>query len=367
MITPSSPNFLQDQHQQQISSLDSNPGTNSMEMESRSNSGSAKLEDPPIVSSYSRNVNHIDIPLSQGNPLSSSSNVWPVGPYYESTTPNVGYTSIGHPQFIQEAGKNMLHRQTDEMPFFSPYSNQDRSELLHSLFKGQNNLSSYHQPQKHLGLDFQPVNDLVIEAPQFPAHFREHVHPSISRTFQPQKRLNDLYIHQNLHESMYSGCLPVNVHNDWSTVNSIRMPAQPPHLNSGDMSQQWYHTGENGNRAGWAPLEPVPVNHNLTSGSNSDQTLFSVLSECNDLPRTSYDAVGPTIQSGNYVGNGLGLPIPTSSSFLQQSSPNPLNYLSGHEASPGVKMNNLAWMGMPQQNSSIQEAIGKSFLRSWNQ
>lgn len=362
MITSSSPGFLQDQHQQQISSLDSNPHTNSISMESHSDSGSGKHEDPQIVSGYSRNVNHIDIPLSQGNPLPSSSNVWSVGDvhgsYYQSTTPNVGYTSaqelsIGHPQFIQEAGKNLLHRQTDEMPFFSSYSNQDRSELLHSLFKGQNNLS-YHQPQKHSSLEFQPVNDLVLEAPQFPIHFREHVHPSLPLDLRP-KRLNDLYMHQNVHESIYSGGLPVNVH-EWSTVNTVRMPAQPqPHLNSGELSQHW---------AGWAPLEPVAVNHSLNSGSHSDQTLFSVLSECNELPRTSYDAMGPTIQAGNYGGVGGG--IPTSSNFLQQS-PNPLNYLSGHEASGGVKINNLAWMGMPQQNPSIQESIGKPFLRSWNQ
>lgn len=398
MITSSSPGFLQDQHQQQISSLDSNPHTNSMEMESHGDSGSAKHEDPPIVSGYSGNINHVDIPLRQGDPLSSSSDVWPVGDvhgsYYQSTAPNTGFASaqelsIGHPQFIQEqavrmldletdrqdkdAGKNMLHRQTDDMSFFSSYSNQDRSELLHSLFKGQSNLS-YHQPQKHPGLGFQPGNDMVMEAAQFPGHFREHVHPSVPLDLR-QKRLNDFYMLQNIQESMYSGGrfamprqedLPVSIH-DWATVNSVRMPApSQPHLNSGELSQNWY-TGENGNRDGWPSLEPVGVSHSLNTGSTSDQTLFSVLSECNELPRASYDAMGSTerlIHAGNYSGIGGG--IPSSSNFLQQS-PNPLNYLSGHEASAGIKINGLGWMGMPQQNSGIQESIGKPFLRSWNQ
>ncbi|KAI3457768.1 hypothetical protein Pfo_014431 [Paulownia fortunei] len=401
MITPPSPGSLQGQHQQQISELNSNSQTNSMEMESRGDNTSAKTdEDPSIVSEYPGNLNHVNIPVSQGDPLPSSSDVWPVGDvhssYYQSTATNAGYASaqelsIGNPQFIQEqavrlldletdrqdkdAGKDMLHRQTDDMSFFSSYSNQDRNELLHSFFKGQSNLS-YHHQQKHSGLEFQPGNDLMMEAGQFTGHFREQVHPSLPLDPR-QKRMNDLYMHQNIQESMYSGGrfamprqedLPVNIH-DWATVNSLRMPVpSQPHLNSGDLNQNWY-TGENGTRDGWPSLEvAVGVNHSLSSGSNSDQTLFSVLSECNELPpRASYDAMGSTerlIQVGNYSGIGGG--IPSSSNFLQQS-PNPLNYLSGHEAAAGIKINNLSWMGMPQPNSGIQESISKPFLRSWNQ
>ncbi|KAH6766549.1 hypothetical protein C2S52_017532 [Perilla frutescens var. hirtella] len=398
MITSSSPGFLQDQHQQQISSLDSNPHTNSMEMESHGDSGSAKDEDPQIVSGYSGNMNHVDIPLSQGASLPSSSDVWSVGDvhgsYYQSTAPNSGYASthelpIGHSQFMQgqavqmldletsrqdkDRRKDVLHRQTDDISFFSSYANQDRSELLHSLLKGQSNLS-YHQPQKHSGLDFQPGNDLVMETAHFSGQFREHVHPSVPMDLR-QKRLNDLYLHQNIQESIYSGGrfamprqedLAVNIH-DWATVNSVRMPVPcQPHLNSGELGQNWY-TAENGNRDGWASLEPVGVSHGFnSSGSNSDQTLFSVLSECNELPRGSYDgSTERLIQAGNY--NGIGGGVPSSSNFIAQSSPNPLNYLSGHEASAGIKMNNLGWMGLPQQNSGIQESIGKPFLRSWNQ
>ncbi|PIN24228.1 hypothetical protein CDL12_03049 [Handroanthus impetiginosus] len=401
MRPSANPDFLQDQHKQQISSLNSNPHTNSMKIESRGNDVCAKTgEDPPIVPECSGNLNQVDIPVSQGVPLPSASDVWPVGDvhgsYYQSTATNAGYASgqqlsIGHQQFIQEqtvqmldsetnrqgkdAGKDLLHRQPDDMSFFSSYPIQDRNELLQTFFKDQSNLS-YHHQQKHPGLEFQTGNDLLMEAGQFPGHFREQVHPSLPLDLR-QKRLNDLYMHQNIQESMYSGGrftiprqedLPVNIH-DWANVSSIRMPVPSQHqLSSGELGQNWY-TGENGNRGGWPSLDvAVGVNHSFSSGSNTDQTLFSVLSECNELrPRASYDAMGSTdrlIQAGNYSGIGGG--IPSSSNFLQQSA-NPLNYLSGHEAGGGIKMSNLGWMGMPQQNPGIPESIGKPFLRSWNQ
>lgn len=401
MITSPSPGFRQGQHQQQISSLDSNPHTNSMEMESHGDSGSANDEDPQIVSGYSGNMNHVDVPLSQGATLPSSSDVWAVsdvhGSFYHSTTSNSGYASthemsVGHSQLMQgqmldlqtsRPEEDARNRQTGDMSFFSSYSNPDRSELLHSMVKGQSNLS-YHEPHKLAGLDYQARNDLVMEASQFPGHLREHVHPlSITSPLDPrQKRLNDLYVHQNIQEGIYPGSrfredFPVNVH-DWATsVNSVRVPVPcQPHLNSGELGppQVWYAApaAENGNRDGWPSLEPsVGLSHGgFNSGSsNSDQTLFSVLSECHELPRAvNFDAAA--IQAGNYHHGGMigGIPSSNSSNFLAQPPPNPLNYLSGHEAaSSSIKMNNMGWIGLPQQNPAIQESIGKTFLRSWNQ
>ncbi|XP_042047187.1 uncharacterized protein LOC121793053 [Salvia splendens] len=411
MITSSSPGFLQDQHQhqQQISSLDSNPHANSMEMESHGDSGSAKHEDPQIVSGYSGNMNHAEVPLSQGASLAASNDIWPVsdnhGSYYQSTASNSGYASthvlsVGHPQLMQhgqsvqmlnlqtnrsdkDARKDLLHRPTDDMSFFSPYANQDRSELLHSLLKGQSTLP-YRQVQKHSGLDFHSGSDLLMETPHFSGHFREHVHPPpIPPMDMRQKRLNDPYVHPNIQESVYSGSrftsvprqedLAVNVH-DWANVSSVRMPVAH-HMNSGELGPSWY-IGDNGNRDGWHSLEPV---NGFNSGSSSDQTLFSVLSECNELPRASYDAAAVVsrerlVQPGSYSGMGGGggiLPSSSSSSssnFLP-ASVNPLNYLSGgHESWGSIRMNNLERMGLPtQQNSGIKESIGKPFLKSWNQ
>lgn len=406
MITPPSPGFLRDlhEHQQQISSLNSNLHTNSMEMECRGNDASGTTdEDTQVGSEYPGNLNHVDITVSQGGHLPSSSAIWPVGDvhdsYYQPTSANAGYASaaqelsIGNPHFIQEQAvqlldletdrqdkKDILHRQTEDMSFFSSYPNQDRNEVFHHFFKGQSNVA-YHQQQKQLGLEFQPGNNhsLMMEsAGQFSGHFREQVqvHPSLPLDMR-QKSLNDIYVHQNIHESMYSGGgrfmptrqdeLAVNVH-DWAAVNnnSVRMlvpPSQPPQMS-------WYAAAsENGARDGGWPSSLVGVNHNLSlsRGGNSDQTLFSVLTECNEMlpppTRPNYDE--RFIQAGNYSG---GIPSSSSSSnnFLQQTP----NYLNGHEAAAGAginKMNNLGWMGVSHHNSGLQDSIAKPFLRSWNQ
>ncbi|KAI3463151.1 hypothetical protein Pfo_019814 [Paulownia fortunei] len=393
--------FLHNQLQQQIGSLNSNPQINSMEIESHDSSASAKADEgPPIVSEYSGNQNNLHIPVSQGHPLPSASDVWSAGDVhvsiYHSTATSDGFAStqelsLGHPQFIQEeraqildlerdrqdedAQKDMLHRQSDDMSFFSSYSNQDRNELLQSFFKDQSSLS-LHLEQKHSGLEFQPGNDLIMEAGQFPGHMGDHIHPSLPLDLR-QKRLNDLYMHENFQESMYSDGgqytmprqehLPVNVH-DWATANTIRVSAPSQRLlNSGELSQNWY-MGDNGARDGWPCFEGAVGIHSLSSGSNSDQTLFSLLSECNEgRTGSSYDSMGSTerfVQARNYSGMAGG--IPSSNNVLEQS-PNPLNYLSGHEAAAGLKINNLGWMGIPQHNSGIQESMGKPFLRSWNQ
>ncbi|KAI3463153.1 hypothetical protein Pfo_019816 [Paulownia fortunei] len=301
------------QLQQQIGSLNNNPQINSTEIESHGSSASAKAdEDPPIVSEYSGNQNNLHIPVSQGHLLPSASDVWSAGDVhvsiYHSTATSDGFAStqelsLGHPQFIQkeraqildlerdrqdeDAQKDMLHRQSDDMSFFSSYTNQDRNELLQSFFKDQSSLS-FHLEQKHSGLEFQPGNDLIMEAGQFPGHMEDHIHPSLPLDLR-QKRLNDLYMRENFQENMYSDGsqytmprqehLPVNVH-DWATANTICVPApSQPLLNSGELSQNWY-MGENGAQDGWPCFEGTVGIHSLSSGSNSDLTLFRLLSEC---------------------------------------------------------------------------------------
>ncbi|KAL3631010.1 hypothetical protein CASFOL_023994 [Castilleja foliolosa] len=141
MITPASPIFYQDhQHQNKISLLNSNnpqDNNNFIEIESNGNASEEidEKDHPAIVPEY---------PV---DPLPSSSDVWPVGDvhgcYYQSTAPNVGFTIGNNPQFILDNKNaatvkdtflnNRQHTTTDDMSFFSPYSNQDRNELLHSL------------------------------------------------------------------------------------------------------------------------------------------------------------------------------------------------------------------------------------------
>ncbi|XP_051140241.1 uncharacterized protein LOC127257816 [Andrographis paniculata] len=397
IVTPPNPSLRkhqhQHQHQQPISSFNCNPHSNSMKIESNCDNTSAKTNgDPPMLSQYSGILNNVDIPVNQGVLLPSVCDVWPVldvrGSYNEATAANAGYMpsqelAIGHPQFLQErfldlennsrgkdAGNEMLHRLPEDIPFFSSYSTQDRNELLQSFFKGQSNNMSYHHQQKQAGLDFQPGTDLILEEGPF-TEFRDQHHPSIPLDPR-QKRPTDVYINQNIQETVYSGGhfavprqeeLPVNIH-DWGSASGTKASMVAPsqsHVSSGELNSNWC-TGENG----WSSFEiAVGVGHNFVSGSSSDQTLFSVISECNELrPQASSELVGPAellVQDGNHGG------IPLSRNFLQQS-PNRLNYFGSQDAiSAGVKMNNnLGWIGMPQQNSGMQGSIGKPFLRWWN-
>ncbi|KAL2529317.1 hypothetical protein Fot_21918 [Forsythia ovata] len=397
--------FIQDQHQQQMDTLnDGSPHFNSMEMESIGNDVIAKTDEvPSIMSEYPGNSNHVDIPVSQQDPHPSTRNVWTAGnmhgSYYCSTSASAEYASagelsLGHPQFIEEqpvqvidleatrrdkdVGKNMLHRQPDDVSFFTSYPNKARNDLLQSFFKNQGSLPSHHE-QKQSGLDFRPAPNLIMEGGQFSGHFREQVYPSL--TLDPrQKRLNDLYLHQNIQESMYSDGgrfsipkqehLTVNIH-DWAPPLS--------HMN-GELSQNWFPSAH-GVGGGWS-MGVGGGTHSIGSGSNTDQTLYSVVSECNELrpiatydpvdrnelrPSATYDPMG-SMERFIGLGNGGGMDggIPSSSNVLQQST-NSLNYLSSHDTATGMKTNNVGWMGMPHQNSGLQESMGKPFLRSWNQ
>ncbi|CAA2991758.1 Hypothetical predicted protein [Olea europaea subsp. europaea] len=375
--------FIQDQHQQQ--QLDSpNDGSfqfNSIEMESFGNDVIAKTDEvPSIMSEYPGNRNHVDVPVSQQDPHPTTRNVWTAGnmhgSYYCSTSASdeyasAGELSLGHPQFVEEqpvqmidleamrrnqdVGKNSLHRQPDDVSFFTSYPNKARNELLQSFFKNQGSLPS-HQEQKQLGLDFRPAPNLMMEGGQSSGHFREQVYPSL--TLDPrQKRLNDLYLPQNIQESVYCDGgrysmpkqehLTVNIH-DWAPLS---------HMN-GDLSQNWFQSEH-----GWS-MGAGGGTHGIGSGSNSDQTLYCVVSECNELrPSATYDPVG---SAERFIVPGNGSGIPSSSNVLQQSA-NSLNYLSSHDTVTGIKTNNTGWMGMTHQNSGVQESMGKPFSRSWNQ
>ncbi|XP_073296007.1 uncharacterized protein [Primulina huaijiensis] len=398
LIESFNPVVPQDKHQQQNGSVNGNLQIKSLDMESLVNSASAEIDDTLTFSTYTGNLSHVIIPVNQRLPLTSASDVWPTGDtrgsYYQSAAASDGYASsqelkLGRTQFMQEqplrkldsetdrqdkdAGKDMFPRRSDHTSLFSSYSNQDQREPL-PFFNGHNSLS-YHHERKHLGVDFQPANDLM-DAGQFQGHLTEQVHPSLHLYPKP-KRLNDFYLHQTLQESMYSDGnrfnmpkqvqVPVNIH-DWAAVNSVSMTAtSQPHLNSIELNQNWY-SGESGSQDVWAPYESAV--HSFSGGRNSDQSLFSVLSECNELrPAIDYDPMSSSerfIQAGNYSGMGGGI---QRSSLPQEEAPNAFNYLNGHEAgTAGVKISNLGWMGIPQQNPGIHESsIDKSFLRSWNQ
>ncbi|KAK9272600.1 hypothetical protein L1049_002974 [Liquidambar formosana] len=217
-----------------------------------------------------------------------------------------------------------------------------------------------------------------MESRQFPGQFREHLQLPLPLE-QRQKRQNELYVHQNIQENMYSDggryliprqehLSPINVQ-DWA-VNPVRMSAPlHSHSNGGELLSQNWFPGEHRVRGGWSGSEGACVpSQSIANGSNTDESLFSVLSHCNELRSgIPYNSMGSTeqfISSRNF--GVLSGGIPRNSNVFPQTA-HPLEYLNGREAAAPPMTNNMGWVGLPHQNSALHDSMGKPFLRSWNQ
>lgn len=197
---------------------------------------------------------------------------------------------------------------------------------------------------------------------------------------QGQKRENDVYMQQRVSENIYSDggrfliprqetLVPVDAP-DW-VVNSVPMAPPPiqPHLN-GDM-QNWF-SSEHQVRGGWAGSGGASVpSRSIGSRNGGDQSLYSVLSQCNQLRASSpYQSAASTeqfISSRNYGMMGGGA-TPSISNVLPQPT-HSLDYMSGREAAPSLMPvpDDMGWMGLPHQNSGLRDPMGKPYLRPWNQ
>ncbi|KAK3039153.1 hypothetical protein RJ639_028899, partial [Escallonia herrerae] len=338
---------------QQISLLGDVHGCSSMNFDSDSNHAD---DLHPNLPDFPENINLVDGPANQGVPISSATDTWP-GAYYHSTPigqeyPSSSHLSLGHLDVMEQqpaalidlesdmqendAGKEIMQGHSTGDSFF-PYPNQDRHELLHSLFKGQGSVP-YHHEQRQKGLGIFPVANLMIEAGQFPEHFQEQLRPSMPFEMR-QKRLNDLYMHQNLQENMLSdvGRFPISRQDHFFApkYSGLGCPYSP---------HSWF-SGDHGASRELVGLEGA-VGQNQSIGgnaTNADQSLFSVLPHYNGLlSGARYEQMGSAerfIQPANSVGFGGGI----SASDLLTRAANPLDYLSGHEAASGMKTNNLGW------------------------
>lgn len=401
------PDSNQNQTIQPIPLLNDNLEFGPMDMDPENNHVVSKLDDdsPSEKSEGLGNLSPEDVAVSQGLPLSSGCDVRSAfsmpDAYYGSTSLNHEYTStressLGHSHIIEQpsclidlesemhkegSGKDLLHRESNHGPFFSPYPNPDRSGLLQSFMKGQGMLP-YHHEQEQTVLDFHPTTNVLIETGQFPGHLQEQLQLTLPLE-QRQKRQDEIYMHQNMQENMYSDVgrysIPRQEHfstvnmQDWS-VNPARVstPLQP-HLNGGDLLSQNWLPGEHRPRGGWSGSDGVGVgvgvlSHSIGNRGNTDGSLFSVLSHCREFQSGGpYESMGSTehfISSRNY--GGLGGGIPRSTTVLPQAA-NPLNFLSGCEAAATPKTNNMGWTSLPHQNSALNDSMGEPFLRSWNQ
>ncbi|KAK4712750.1 hypothetical protein R3W88_007263 [Solanum pinnatisectum] len=353
----------------------------------------------PTVSEYPEVLNSVDVPVDQGDPLASTSDGWPaisIAASYGCATPisheysSVEELSLGHPRVTEEraaslinleavptgkdTGRDMLPREPSAISLFGSYP-QNRNEIFHPFFKDPDS-SSYNHEQRQSPLDFQPATNLMVQQGQYSGHFREQLHVQLPIELR-HKGLNDLLMHQNFQGNLYPDgsrySFPrheqLNVGmQDWA-VNSVHVSTPPQtHLSSGDLLSQNWFSGENHARGSWSTLGGVGgPSQSIGSVNNSDQTLYSVLSECNALHQSgSYNVSGSRerlIPSRNYGEIGVG--VPTTSNASQQQAVS-LSYMSSQESPSGLKANGLGWTSMSTQNPGYHDSMGKPFLRPWN-
>ncbi|CAO2821894.1 unnamed protein product [Amaranthus hypochondriacus] len=258
----------------------------------------------------------------------------------------------------EDTTKDLLNRHTSQMPFYDRYPpNRDSNEFHPG--------PEFHQQQKNPGPEFHPTAALLQSANQFPSHFREQLQPPpFTLDHHRQKAQNEIFMHQNTQDGIYSDNNRYSIQSsdhypslnvrDWSNarVSNALLPSQ---LNSGELlNHNWYPT-ENRTHGGWSSSEP-PIFPSPSIGSSNagDQTLYSVLSQCNLRSRRPYSPVGSTeqmIPPTNYGQEMVG-GIPMTTNTLPPSV-SPFNYLSGGEASTTMKNPNMGWLRDPS---------GKPFL-----
>jgi hypothetical protein len=250
----------------------------------------------------------------------------------------------------------------------------------------------YHSEQKQNGLDFQSPNGVIMQDGQFTGNLQGQLQPSLS--LEPgQKRHTEDYLQQNITEDIYSegggfliprqGNAPPVILQDWN-VNPVRMPARlQSHLNDGGLLTQNWFSGEHQVCRDWTGAGGPSVS-NQSIGSNADQSLFSVLSQCNQLhtrnpinqlcsgspvnqrPSGPFDLVGSAEQfvlPRNY-GMVSGV-TPRISNTLPQAV-HPLDYFGGRDTASSLMPDDMGWMTLPH-NSALHDPVGKPHLRSWNQ
>ncbi|KAL4363105.1 hypothetical protein GQ457_04G033730 [Hibiscus cannabinus] len=363
------------QSPQQFSSIDSGKLCNNMESENNENISKSDVASSD-VSEHSDDLNIAGATVGQEVPVSSAEIVWPAAsiPHsYHDSTAGHKYTSTSGLPFIHEdtedqqnqmfglesdlhkesTRNSLLHRHSED-DSFSSYTNQDRNELLQSFFKDQG-VASYHSEQKQAGPDFQPPKNLLMEDGHFNGKFQEQLQSSLLFE-ERQKRQNEVYMQQSMPQNIYSAGggymtprrehLPLGNMQDWA-VPPTRMPVPFQHqLNSRNLLNQNWFTGEHQDqvRSGWVGSDGFSgQRQSMLSASNADQSVFSVLSHCNQFHSSSpYESMGSTEQFIPQRNNGM---------------------MRG--ATPGIIEN--GWMNLPHPNSALHDPMGKAHLRSWNQ
>ncbi|CAL5358498.1 unnamed protein product [Camellia sinensis] len=296
----------QNQHLQQIPTLSGSHNFCSVDLDSDNHVIIDRDDIHPNNVAYSKNSKSVDIAVSQGDPLSSTGDVWPPvsmpDSYYQSTlnreyaSASATKLSLGHSRVFkqqqvrlidlesdnceEDTRKDLLHRKSNDGSYFNPYSDQEvqgQNEVLQHFYKGQDGLPYQHE-QKQTRLNLQPASNVSMEMGQFSGLFREHLHASLPLELR-QKRSNDMYMHQNIQGKMFTDgsryTIPRQEHfsnantnvQDWAiNTNTTHMSAPlQSHLDGGELGRNWF-SGEHRVRGGWSTLDTSAVGPTQTGG-----------------------------------------------------------------------------------------------------
>ncbi|KAI5427979.1 uncharacterized protein LOC127126740 isoform X2 [Lathyrus oleraceus] len=277
--------------------------------------------------------------------------------------------------FHQDTGKELLHRQSADGSF-SSYQSPDQVGLIQSLIKDKG-VNSYHHEQKRAGLIFQPSNDVPMVDGQFSSHFKESLQTSLTLD-QDQRQAGNFYVPENVSGNIYSDAgrysiprqdplSPGNI-SDWA-VSAPRMVApSQPHVNTGDfIGQPWFSSDPQVQGAWNGSSIGSLSSQSLGTGGNSDQSLFSFLSQCNQLRSSSpYESIRHTDQFLSPRTYGAVDASTHRINAVVPPSSHPLDYLSGRDAPGALVPDDMTWTNLPSQNHVLNDQVAKAYLRSWN-
>ncbi|XP_010456524.1 PREDICTED: uncharacterized protein LOC104737981 [Camelina sativa] len=357
----------------------------------------------------------------EGSQFCSGGDVWEqVGGIRQSYisrqayAPSGGLSIIHHPEG-DEAAKNCFIDLESNMPeevdrrkmlqrkannSFGSFPSNDQNELLQSLFNGQgvasrtteqlHSLLKVPHNEEHkqiMGIGFhQEGSNNLMESSQFSGQFHDQI-PAPHALSHDQQRQIDVYGQGSMSDNIYSNGRGFMMQRpDWNP-NCAQIGVTPqPRLSTGPLLNQNWHfksmwANTNGvgctSQGSQIGTERDPsllrvVNNAeqiVHRGSTSDQSLFSVLSQCSQLrhsrsafePESSSDQV---VAPGNYgmlMGGGTNQ---VGSNLVQPA--NPLDYLSGSNPVTSLMPDDVAWMNQSRQNSGLHDPLGKLYPRSWN-
>ncbi|KAJ4973172.1 hypothetical protein NE237_006346 [Protea cynaroides] len=360
-------------------------------VETHSEESSEKILKPdvalPNLSEFLGNMNTIGDAILPEVEVSSAKDVWPVvGPLdlhchsnsVSNEYPSASELSLRQPKPIEERETGLIDLKLDMTEqdaeeasqcgpfnfvgpglhmsnggsFINSYTNQDCNELLQPIFKGQGFLPSYSHEHRQQMLQFLATNDGALETNHFPRHFLEQQ----LLLEQREMREKELYMRQLNQKSMYS-CgnsyplpsqelfSPVRVQ-DWAIDSAcISTPVQSHLAGEGLLGQNWFQD-EHRTSGGWSGMDvSSSPGWGLGNGTSADESLFSVLSQCNKLQSFSYGQKSLTEQytpGRDFMGGGI-----MGSSDVFPQTAHQLNYMSNEAtatATAALKVNNMLWM-----------------------